>query len=162
MAAKRKAVPKIVRHSRRAVVNIAHANRNVRQAAQLAVNSGAVVNSRLMDMNQGELARMVPEKVIAAAAAGSASVQAAMRGMAQVYKDVTEEGIAALAVVQKVATARTPFEVLAIQSKAVCAAWDRMITRTFTTGEALMKAQWAVIAPIASAAGGNAKRLARA
>jgi hypothetical protein len=161
MSPKRKAVPKIVRHSRRAVANLAHANRNMRQAAQLATTAGQVVGTRLSALEHGEVARMVPEKLVAATAAGAASVHAAMRVVAQLYKDAAGEGIAAMALMQKVALARSPLEVLALQREAACAAWDRMIGRAFTAGGTMMRTQWAMVAPVASAANANARRLAR-
>jgi hypothetical protein len=161
MPAKRKAVPKILRHSARAAASLSHANRNLHQAARLAVTAGEVVNARLSRPDHGEFARMVPEKMVASNAAGVAGVHAAMRMVAQLYQDAAGEGIAAMALMQRVATARSPFQVLTLQGEAACAAWNRMVGRAFTAGETLLRAQGDIAAPFHTAANANAKRLAR-
>ena len=163
MPAKRKPVSKVIskvgRHSKRAVTNFVHANRNLRESAGLAVTSGEVVNARLTGMKQAEFARMVPEKMVAASAAGAAGIQAAMRVVAQLYRDATGEGIAAMALMQKIAVARTPLQVLVLQQQAAVAAWERMIARTFTAGEIMLHAQGDMSAPYRTAANANARRL---
>ncbi len=159
MPAKRKAVPKIIRHSKRTVTNLAHANRNLRDGARLAVTAGEVVNARLIGMKSAEFARMVPEKVVAASAAGAAGVHAAMRAVARLYRDAAGEGIATMALMLKIATARTPLQVLALQQQAAVAAWERMIARSFTAGEIMLQAEGDMSAPYRTAANANARRL---
>src|SRR5690349_19424177 len=96
------------RYSKRGVHALARLGRNMRDTATLASHSSEVINSRLTDVNCGELARMGPEKVLAAMSAGAAWMRSAYRLSTVFYRDAAQEAMTVLATAREMAMSPLP------------------------------------------------------
>ena len=149
---------------RKAAGNLQRAGRNLRQSVKIAKASGDVIAARTRlaaTGDQRELARMVPEKIIAFSASGLALAHHATQAALQISHNAASELTAAQTHAAALIRARTPVEAAMIQGNGVLAWWGRMAVRSLAFSESLMRAQYAMGAPVARAAQSNASRLAR-
>ena len=155
---------KSVKTIRKAAGNLKLASRNLRQTAKLANASAKVIKARARLAaagDQTEVARMVPEKVIALSWAGLAFARHATRLAAQIGTSATSELRALQSNSAAIARTRNPLEAAFVQGNALWSWWGRAAAQTVTLTERMMRAQYAVTAPIARTAKGNTRRLSR-
>lgn len=133
-------------------------SRNMKNTAALAATSAAVINARLTDVNCGELARMGPEKAVAALSAGNAWMFAAWRMAAAFYRNMAEEAAAGFTAAREIAA--TPFPLIPLLQYQA-ASVSRATSRGSAAAEALLQTQRDLLRPYTSAAGANLRRLAK-
>ena len=160
------------RTAKQAVSNIKRAGRNLRQAGELATAAGHVIAARSVlaakglaapsEMDMGEFARMIPEKVTAFNASGAAYATQTAGAMTSFAEAATAEWIAATGrYTNALATARTPFGAVLAHGQNMLATWRWMIAQSVSAGAQALRAQGAMIAPIHATAQDNARRLAK-
>lgn len=146
---------------KRASGGLAQAGRNaLAGGVGLAFAAGETILARLTRPSAGEAARMIPEKLLAAASAGNAWMLATMRAGAALQAMAMRESAEAFTVARKLATA-APLDVLHLQQQAACDALARAAGAVDTFATDALQAQASLIRPFLSAARANARRLRR-
>jgi hypothetical protein len=158
-----------VRSQTKAVGNLVKAGRNLQRNTKLALAVGEVVGARTRiaaagmvnpaQMDQAEMARIVPEKVIAFNFAGLAFTQHAARMATQMMMTAATEWSAMTRHTLSLASARNPVQTAIAQSSGIWSWWSRAMAQSVALTSNMMSAQQAVLRPIQSTVKSNVVRL---
>jgi hypothetical protein len=127
-------------------------------ARRVALGVAASVNPLRADHQ--EFARMVPEKLAACSAAGTALLQWSGRTQLQAARSAREDLAAQAQAARAIARSATPAALAAAQASYASACCGRMVARGVAIGMAMLGAQDAVMAPFRSTVAVNLQRLA--
>jgi hypothetical protein len=147
------------------------ADENVGTGSELALASGKVIAMRgalglkgmaePMHADYGELARIVPEKSEAVAAAGANLLQRSGKVAHQITSFVANEMIAVVDATSRLAACGSPATLLATQGRLGLAWAARMVAQSITLGTMAMQSQHAAMSPFHRTTTANADRLSR-
>ncbi len=143
------------------------AQRNLRQAATLASGAGKVFAARTrcepesaaLPLDFTEMARIVPEKLVAFGAAGLLSLHYASQLGGRLAAMGSDEAVYTQRQMRALAQARHPDVFTAVLARGVWDFWQRAATQNLALATEVMRGQHAATAPAARAVKLNNRRL---